>query len=213
MSVFAAAAVALVAWVALGLQFTLSVVNPAIDGGLIIANAVTFFSFFTVLMNLLVALTLTVPLVSPRAPAGIWSAGPGVRSAIVTYTTIGGLIHSVVLRTLWSPMGAQLVADRLLHDVLPVLYFIFWLWCVEKGQITWRNVPAWLAFPLGYLAYSLLRGAIVDWYPYPFIDAAAIGYPQVVVNSCSIMVGFVLVALLIVWIDRLLAGRSRVPVG
>jgi len=30
--------------------------------------------------------------------------------------------------------------------------------------------------PLVWLAYTLIRGAVVGWYPYPFVDVSVHGY-------------------------------------
>ena len=38
-------------------------------------------------------------------------------------------------------------------------------------------------FPACYLAFSLIRGAVIHWYPYFFIDVTRIGYGQAVLNS------------------------------
>jgi hypothetical protein len=36
-------------------------------------------------------------------------------------------------------------------------------------------VLAWLAYPAAWLGYTLIRGASVDWYPYPFVDVSQLG--------------------------------------
>ncbi|MGI8411933.1 MAG: Pr6Pr family membrane protein, partial [Solirubrobacteraceae bacterium] len=43
---------------------------------------------------------------------------------------------------------------------------------------------AWLSliFPIGWLAFTLIRGAIAHWYPYPFIDVTQLGYGRAAVN-------------------------------
>jgi len=53
-----------------------------------------------------------------------------------------------------------------------------------------------------YFAYALLRGHLLGAYAYPFIDVALLGYPQVFVNAGGILLGFVLIALLVIGIDR-----------
>jgi hypothetical protein len=50
-------------------------------------------------------------------------------------------------------------------------------------------VLGWLAFPLAYFAYSLIRGAAVGWYPYPFIDPRQSGgYGRVAVFAVVLAV-------------------------
>ena len=52
---------------------------------------------------------------------------------------------------------------------------------------------AWCAYPITYFVYALARGALLDSYPYPFIDVAAIGYNQALLNALGLLVVFVLV--------------------
>lgn len=33
-----------------------------------------------------------------------------------------------------------------------------------------------------WLIFTLIRGEIVDFYPYPFVDVAALGYVRVLIN-------------------------------
>ena len=47
-------------------------------------------------------------------------------------------------------------------------------------------------FPLLYLAYVLIRGAVVDWYPYPFLNPARVGgYGGVALHALGIAALFV----------------------
>jgi hypothetical protein len=54
----------------------------------------------------------------------------------------------------------------------------------------------------------LWRGHLLAVYPYPFIDVDKLGYPQVFVNAAGLLAGFVVIALLLMGIDRQL-GRRR----
>ncbi len=46
------------------------------------------------------------------------------------------------------------------------------------------------AFPIVYLIYLLTRGAVVGWYPYPFLNPAPDGYGRVVVHVIAIVALF-----------------------
>jgi hypothetical protein len=48
----------------------------------------------------------------------------------------------------------------------------------------------------------MLRGHELAVYPYPFIDVGALGYPQVFANAGGLLLGFVVIALLVVGLDR-----------
>ena len=141
----AAALLAAVGWFALVLQLGIMLRNAATAGSSLLAAVGSFLSFFTVLSNLLVAvaLTATVPAAPPRVLRPL--VEPSGATALAGYITVVGVVYSLVLRRLWHPTGAQLVADILLHDVMPPAYVIYWLALVPKGRLQWRYVWPWLA--------------------------------------------------------------------
>ena len=105
---------------------------------------------------------------------GIFSR-PTVHSAVALYIFIVGLVYNLVLRNLWAPTGSQLLADNLLHVVVPVLFILYWFIFIPKAVLQWKDGIPWLLFPLVYLVNSMLRGAFTNWYPYPFLNAGGIG--------------------------------------
>jgi hypothetical protein len=125
------------------------------------------------------------------------------------YIAIVGVTYSLLLRSLWSPPGAQKVADNLLHDLVPIMYVAYWLVFIHKGSLLWNDALSWAVYPLVYFFYSLIRGAVTGWYPYPFIDVSKFGYPRVMANAAMFVCAFLTVALLTVAIGRLTARSTR----
>src|ERR1700722_9840931 len=118
MRVYAAAG-ALLGWFALTLQFYLVLLQS--QAGLAMLGAViTYFSFFTILTNLLVALVFTAITMRPAAGWAQFFLSPSVQAATSVYIAIVGAVYQLLLRHLWNPQGAQWVADVLLHAVIPV---------------------------------------------------------------------------------------------
>jgi len=163
---------------------------------------VSFFSYFTVITNTLVAVVLTCAVTDRESAARRWFLQPWVSSGIAVSIAVVGLAYSILLRHLWHPQGWQFIADELLHDVMPLLFLAYWWVCVPKGTLRLKHLPLWLIYPLVYFAYALLRGHLLGAYAYPFIDVALLGYPQVFINAGGILLGFVLMALLVIGIDR-----------
>jgi hypothetical protein len=183
--------IAILAWFALGLQLYLMLSGPA-SAGLTKSNAIiNFLSYFTILSNLLVAKSLTVSLLSPSSWYGKFFLKIPVQSAIALYIFIVGLVYNLVLRALWKPEGWQLLADNLLHVVVPLLYIVFWFIFTPKKMLQWKNIFPWLIFPAIYLVYSLIRGVSSGWYPYPFLNADKLGYGQVAINALLVLAAFI----------------------
>jgi len=186
--------IALTAWVAVGMQFYITVTS--------IANFVFFISFFTVLTNILVAVSFTAQLLLNNNLARFFSK-PSIATAITVYITVVGLVYNTVLRKLWHPEGLQLIADNLLHVIVPLLCLVYWFVFVPKRRLQLKSAFIWLIYPAIYLAYSLFRGAITNVYPYPFIDVATIGYNQMFINSGVMLVVFLVLGLLFTALPKL----------
>ncbi|MFT3826797.1 MAG: Pr6Pr family membrane protein [Chitinophagaceae bacterium] len=192
----------LAGWFALALQLYLMVTSKEATNP-VFTRVINFFSFFTILSNILVAVNCTVLVIKPSTRINT----PSVQSALAVYIAIVGITYSLVLRKLWHPQGWQLVADVLLHDVIPVMYVVYWLVFVPKGQLKWNDALRWLLFPFVYIAYTLLRGAQTCWYPYPFVDAHALGYGKVWLNVLLFSAAFLLVGKILVFLDKMIAKK------
>jgi hypothetical protein len=184
----------LLVWAALGLQLVLSV-DLTLSQGRGIADAVfTFLGFYTILTNILVALALTAPRLLPASAPGRFFARPRVATGVAVAITVVGIAYAVLLRQVWDPEGWQLVADIALHYASPVLFVAYWWVAVPKHALGWSDIPWQLLYPLGYLAYSLVRGASTGRYPYYFLDPGRLGYAQTFANAAGMTLFFLLVA-------------------
>ena len=190
-------AIVLIAWFALILQ--LIILKDSL------AN---YFSYFTILSNLLVAISLTSELLASATSFGKIFSLPKTKSAIALYILIVGLVYNLVLRGIWEPKGWQLVADNLLHVVVPLAYFSYWVVFVNKVSLVWKDMISWTYFPLVYLAYSLIRGYFVNWYPYPFLDVTKFGYQQVLINTFFVVLAFISIGLAMIYYNKLMT-RNR----
>lgn len=169
------AAGAAITWLAVVLQFYILITNRA--SGLSVAGAVIkFLSYFTILTNILVVLCFTTLWLRPGSRWGRFFSRTGTLTAIGVYISFVGLGYSLLLRHIWAPQGLQLVVDEALHTVVPVIFVVYWLVFTPKKELRWGDVFAWLVYPLAYLGYTLVRGAVSGEYPYYFIDAGVLGY-------------------------------------
>jgi len=202
------AVAAVLGWAGLSIQLYLIFYSRWTLEASLLGGLVSFFSYFTVLTNTLVATVLTCELTSRESATRRWFLQPWVSSGIAVSIAVVGLAYNVLLRHLWHPQGWQWLADELMHDVMPLLFLAYWWCCVPKGALRLRHIAAWVIYPVVYFAYSLWRGHLLAVYPYPFIDVEKLGYPQVFVNAGGVLVGFVVIALVLIGLDRWRAGRK-----
>lgn len=97
----------------------------------------------------------------------------------------------------------------MLHVVVPFFYLLYWLLFTPKGNLKWQDGIYWIFFPFAYLIYSLIRGAIVEWYPYPFLNVVKHGYPKVFMNIGLMIVVFFIAGLAIIAVDRVLNDKKQ----
>jgi hypothetical protein len=198
--------VALLGWLALALQLVLTIQQQ----GNVLGALWLWLGFFTITTNLLAAKVLTASAIGPCNPISRWLEQPDVQSMTAMSIIVVGMIYNLMLRQLWHPQGWQLVADVMLHVVMPLLFLLHWWVVVPKAQLRWQHIGYWLLYPAAYLVYALARGAVNGWYPYPFIDVTTLGYPRVLLNAIGVLLAFVVVAAIL-----LVAGhwQARRPGG
>ncbi len=198
------ATAALAGWTGLAIQQYLIFYSRWEAGASLLGGLINFFSFFTVLTNTLVVVVLSYALVNRESAVKRFFLAPAVSSGIAASIVVVSLAYNLLLRHLWSPTGFQFIADELLHDVMPLLFVIYWWRCVPKGTLHFKHIGGWAIYPLVYFGYVLLRGHLLGQYQYPFIDVDSLGYPQVFVNAGGILAGFVGIALAVVGLDKIL---------
>jgi hypothetical protein len=187
-------------WFTLVAQFFLAIDNRTAPVG---ETAIRYISYFTIEANGLATLGFTVLLVARRTAVGRWFSRQSVVTAITIYMVVVGLIYNIILRSLWRPGGLQWVVDELLHSVLPVGCIFYWvLYAAPKRRLLWKTVPSLTVYPLVYCIYTMIRGEMTGWYPYPFLDAGVLGYPRVLIYIGGMMVVFIGVAALFVVIAK-----------
>jgi hypothetical protein len=195
--------VAVVAWFAVVFQLVLSITGAAVlvdtEPPGLAARIYRYFAYFTIQSNILVAVVSSVLARDPLLDRPAWRV---VRLAGIVGITVTGLVHFFLLRPLLDLEGANWVADKLLHMVVPVLAIAAWAWVGPRPRFSWREAAYALVWPLAWLAWTLVVGQVDGWVPYPFLDASEEGWGSVAVVSVGITVLFVGLFALAGWLDR-----------
>ena len=201
---------ALLGWSGLAIQLYVVLLMRWASGASVIGGLLSYFSFFTVLTNTMVATVLTYAVISRSSKGRSFFLQAWVSSGITVSIIVVGVAYSLLLRQLWQPHGVAWLANELLHDVMPVLFTLYWWYCVPKGLLRVSHIGVWALYPVLYFAYILLRGHLLGVYPYPFIDVGKLGYAQVFLNAGEILAGFFVVALMLVALDRWVGSKRMV---
>jgi hypothetical protein len=163
-----------------------------------------FFSFFTIQANILAAAMLVLAALVRREERTL--AFDSFRTAATFYIAITGVVFAVLLSGLQEQLDTHnAFANSVVHYVIPAAAVTDWLADPPRHRFTAKVALGWLAYPLAWFAYTLARGSIEHWYPYPFVDVSQHGYGRVLLNGVVFLVSFAAGALALV---RIAAWRT-----
>ena len=188
--------IALAAWYAVVSQYFLLLDARVVD---IPETTIRFFSYFTILTNILIAIYFTAIVIQGNSRNRLLSA-PGALTAITGYITIVGLIYQIALRHLWQPEGQQWIVDELLHTIIPIAVIFFWYFNESSFPIRFQQIGIWLIYPLAYFIFILIRGSFSGFYPYPFVNVPALGLTRVLINGACLIILYILLSALFIWL-------------
>ena len=154
----------------------------------VVQNIAHFFSFFTIQSNIIGAVILLYGGLVIPAKTRVWDL---IRGGATIYLMLTGVIYNLLLVDISEELQTTIPwVNHVLHIVMPLVMVIDFLLIPLVHRLQFRQTIVWSLYPLAYFAYSLIRGPIVDWYPYPFLDPRENGYPQVFVFSLIVLVCF-----------------------
>jgi hypothetical protein len=130
-----------------------------------------------------------------------------LRGAAAVYLTVTFFV--VIFLLSGVDVQLQLVwVDVVLHKIFPIVVVLDWIVDPPSTRMSFRDGLVWLAFPLAWTGFTLVRGAIDGWYPYPFLDPVNGGYATVAVTVVAVTAGFGLIAAATIAIGNRTRDRS-----
>ncbi|MBA3489581.1 MAG: Pr6Pr family membrane protein [Longispora sp.] len=162
--------------------------------------------FFTIQSNAIVAVTSGLLAIRPARNSTIFWVFRliGVIGIFVT-----GFVYNTMLAGLYelTPWGS--VANSILHLIVPVLAVLGWILFGPRSNATWTCGALVLLYPIAWLVVTLIRGPIIDWYPYPFLNVITQGYARVALNALLIALLFIALTAGAVAFDRWSTRRGK----
>ena len=175
-----------------------------------------FFCYYTNLSNALMLLYHALLLLPGGVRAALRAPVPRYLSALCILVTF--VIYFFVLtrfgrhtkRDTMHSLGTRRYSNIFVHYLVPLLTELEWLTVADKQGLGLRHALLWLAVPLCYLAFTLVRastGTVIEntgsLWPYAFMDREALGTRKWLRNIALALLGFFLLGLLLLGIARL----------
>ena len=206
---------AIVAWVGVGISTTSSaaglyryeVTDPNLfqTGATAIARLVNSYSYFTMWSNLTVAIVMTILAIAPNR-GRIFHV---FRLDALLMITVTGIIYWGMLAATNTSQGIDRVGNLFNHSITPVLTEVIWLVAGPRNWIRWWTPLAALILPMSWAAYTLVRGAAINQYPYPFLNVAKYGLSSVLTTILMIAIFGLVVGYVYYGIDYALSRKAR----
>ena len=165
-----------------------------------------FFSYFTVLSNILVAVVMAMLWRNPSRSGALFRI---LRMDALVMITVTGLVYWAVLAGGVELQGLEYVTNTIEHTLVPIATLLVFVIFGPRGQFRVSTVFAALVLPIAWALLTLVRGATISAYPYGFINVAQYGYGSVLVNIAGVAVLGIVIGFVFLGLDRLLARMQR----
>ncbi|KQR48577.1 hypothetical protein ASF87_06790 [Microbacterium sp. Leaf161] len=179
--------------------------------------AANFFSFFTILSNLLAAIVLIVAAIWALRHRRDTELEPTWLAVLLvcvsTYMIVTGIVYNTLLRGVELPQGSTVPwSNEVLHVVFPLFLLADLLFAPRRRALRWRTVAIAALFPIVWVVYTMIRANFIIapatgetwWYPYPFLNPHIVpgGYLGVAGYIIGIAIAIIGVACFVVWVGR-----------
>jgi hypothetical protein len=181
-------------------QIPVTATSRTAFGGSAFNQVLNMFTYFTIDSNVIVGVTGLLLAINLERPSLVFAVFRMMGLVGITVTFV--VFHVALSRLLDLDTWAQ-VANQLQHTIVPILTIVGWLAFGPRGLTSARIARLSTLFPLAYMTFTVIRGPLSsDFYPYPFADVHALGYPRVIVNAFWVSLLFLAVAAGATLLDR-----------
>ena len=161
---------------------------------------VRMFSYFTIQSNLLIMIAAASLALAPRRDGRFWRV---LRFDAVLGILITGLVFDIILAPRVHLTGVSFAVTVGFHYIAPWAAVAAFLVFGPRPRIDWRTFALGFIWPIAWVVYTFVHGAISGWYPYFFLNASTLGLPIALRNTAVVLVVGVLLGLGLKLVDRL----------
>ena len=159
-------------------------------------RVIDLLSYFTIWSQLVVGIVMSLLFLNPIRDS------PRLRVFLVDAVlmiSVTGIVYNLMIGPKFPPQGLNVYSSFLEHTFTPILMVLVFLVVGPRDWFTKLTVRQGLYLPIGYIFYALIRGSVIDQYPYDFIDVVQYGYFVVIITVLAILTA-ALVMLLLYWL-------------
>ncbi len=164
-----------------------------------IGRIIFYYSFFTVLSNLMLAFSCLWLTFNPNCSRFFFKV---IRLNGLVGVIITAIVYNLILRGIHKPPNTLLqFANESLHVILPVVGILSWLIWGPFRRIHFNVIVGSFLSMLIYGIYIFIRGYFTHQYPYPFINVVNVGYVKALYSAGLVFILFFCLAFLLWGID------------
>jgi len=184
---------------AIGTQITDKVIHDAFV-------PTEYFSYVTVQSSLMNIVALIVGGIFALRSSRDTELLTAVRMSLVAYAVIVGVVYNVLLRDIVSVGYVSTITwpNEVIHVIIPIFLILEWLLAPGRETLSFKRIGFAIAYPLLWVAFTLVRGPLTGWYPYPFLEPdGAGGWPSVWLYVVAIATFIVVMATIAISVTRI----------
>lgn len=177
-------------------------------------SVVNFFCYFTNLSNIMISIVFIVSAVRLiRGRTDPSDTDVAIRGGVTVYIVFVGIVFNAILVD--GDIGPVIPwVNVVVHMLVPLAGLIDWVVWAPRKRLPFRVTLWWMIWPAAYSIFSIIRGAVDGFYPYPFYNADAQGgYGGVALWCLVLIVAFFVLAALVWWVGNLRHNRAGVARG
>jgi hypothetical protein len=173
-----------------------------------------YFTFFTITSCLLTGIALTIGGLRVLRNQPETRFLTLFRLTMAASMVIVGVIYNALLTDSVDARDIgydwPVLPNLVLHTYMPILVFLEWLIARTAVPLKLKSVFWVLVYPLTWLAFSIVRGLVTNWYPYWFLNPNEDGgIPQMLQWILTIAAFFVVLAVTLMPAQKALAKIGK----
>lgn len=134
------------------------------------------------------------------------------KGAVVLFLAITALVSWFVLAP-EDPdapiLALGMTSGTIEHELNPLLAVVDFVLFDAHRRLRWRHAALWLTYLVAYATFTTIRAEVLatPHYPYGFVDLGELGWGGFLLNIAMYGVGFYVLGLVVVAIDRALRPK------